>query len=75
MSTPAAVDNTVLPLGMGTDLRVTGGDGVESGRRRCTAVELSTCRHREGVTSPQRANRAKPRSTCGKGSVPQLPHP
>ena len=72
---PRCVDAPVLPLGMGTNLRVTGGDGVEWRRRRCSAVELSTCRHRERFTSPLWANRAKPWSTFGMVSFPKLPHP
>jgi hypothetical protein len=50
--------------------------GVEVDERRslCTAVELSTCRHKLDADHPQRANRPGGHLTCEKGPGPQLPH-
>ena len=52
----------------------TAGEAGERRRRRCTAVELSTCRHSRDGDHPQRANRATSVATCGKRLGPQLPH-
>jgi hypothetical protein len=60
--------------------RVVGGRGAtegeagDGGRDRCTAVELSTCRHRKEAERPQPANRVNCAPTCAKSLDPQLPH-
>ena len=58
----------------GDEPGVDGGQQVEGRRRRCTTVDLSTCRQQEDADRPQRANTPLRPLTCGKGPVPQLPH-
>jgi hypothetical protein len=50
------------------------GQGVDGAGRRCTTVEMSTCRQQEGAHRPQSANRAIRALTSGKRLDPQLPH-
>ena len=50
------------------------GQRVDERRRRCTAVEMSTCRQQKNAYHPQSANMPTWALSSGKGPDPQLPH-
>ena len=52
--------------------RETRGQKVDGRRRRCTTVEMSTCRQQGDADRPQSANRAIRALTCTKGPIPRI---